>query len=87
MWPGLADVAAKVEAVAVRQADVEDDEVDRLAVQEGQGVGGQRPPVHLPALAVQGVGQRVGDRGVVFNQEDVFGTGHGGGQVRKQKRA
>jgi hypothetical protein len=71
---GFAQGPANIETAHVGQADVEDEEVVRLRG-EGveRGVTGQRMS-DLEAFGFQGIDERIGDGGFVFDKQD---AGHG----------
>ncbi|MCY1442845.1 hypothetical protein D9M71_592330 [compost metagenome] len=62
---------AGLEAADIRQADVEDDQVEGLALQALQRLAGQCQPGGGEALRLQCVEQRVGDGGFVFDDQDM----------------
>ena len=70
--PLLADAAAEFKAVGVGQADVEHDAVKALRLQGGERGDAGVVPHHLPLFTRERVAERVGNGGVVFDEEDVF---------------
>ena len=70
--PLLADAAAEFKAVGVGQADVEHDAVKALHLQGGKRGDAGVVPHHLPLFTRERVAERVGNGGVVFDEEDVF---------------
>ena len=70
--PLLADAAAEFKAVGIGQADVQHDAIKALCLQGGERGDAGVVPHHLPLFARKGVAERVGDGGVVFDEQDVF---------------
>src|SRR5205085_8838932 len=66
----LAELAADVQARAVRQSDVEQDQVRRLAAGRAQRVGRGRGHAWLEALALESLGERLGDRALVLHKKN-----------------
>ena len=68
----LADAAAEFKAVGIRQADIQHDAVKALRLQGGERGDAGIVPHHLPLFARKRIAKRVGDGGVVFDEQDVF---------------
>jgi len=62
--------AADVEAGHVRQADVEDDEIDGVGRQPAQRLAAERAAIDGETLGAQGVAERVGNGRFVVDDED-----------------
>ena len=62
---------AGFEATDIRQADIENQQVRRTALLFGQGLLGQAQPGGGEAFALQGEDQGVGDRGFVFDNQNM----------------
>jgi len=70
--PLLADATAEFKAVGIGQADIQHDAVKALRLQGGERGDAGIVPHHLPLFARKGIAERVGDGGVVFDEQDVF---------------
>ena len=66
----LAHLAAEVEAGAVGQTDVEDDELRGVVAGEGDPASAGGLPVHLVALGADALDEGFAHRGVVLDHED-----------------
>ena len=66
-----------VEPAQVGEHDVEDDEVGAELGHRLEGVAAQVRHLDLHALVAQGHGQQVGDAGLVVDDQDAGGLGHG----------
>ena len=66
----LAQLAADVAAVAVGQHQVEQHHVGVGAVEQLERLGGGAGDDRFEALALERGRQRLGDRGLVFDQQD-----------------
>jgi len=71
----FAQAATNFEARHVRQADVKNGEVEISTARSGEGIGAREGVRHGETLGFQSINQRVGDGGLVFNQQNM---GHGG---------
>ena len=70
----LAQLAAEVEAVAVGQAHVEDDELRGVVAGEGDAAAAGGLPVHLVALGADALDEGLADGRVVLDHEDGLGA-------------
>ncbi len=66
----LLDLLQGVQAAHPLHADVGDDQVEALLGGHGHGLGAGSGGGHLVALVLEHLGQRLAQRGVVFEQED-----------------
>ena len=69
---GGADLTGDVEAVHVRQAEVQDDQVDAACV--GQGCTARGVRAHVVSFPAQGPREGLGDGRIVFNEENCSHT-------------
>ena len=66
----VADLAADVEAVDARQADVEDDDADLVAAELGERVLAGAHPQHAVAVRAEVAANQLADRELVLDDED-----------------
>ncbi|XQU68204.1 hypothetical protein OJJOAM_000935 [Cupriavidus sp. H18C1] len=81
--------AADLEAVQVRQAHVEDHQVDRLRAQAGNRFAAQRAMLDQHAFGAQRIEDRIGNGGLVVDHEDrrdMRGVGLHGRACRRLRR-
>ena len=65
-----ADRLAEFEAIPVGQSDVEDDQLDRFVAEYLETLAAQPYPTGLEAVGFKGVDDVVGDRRLVFDDQD-----------------
>ncbi|MNH21484.1 hypothetical protein D3C79_812940 [compost metagenome] len=70
--PGCLDAHLRqyVEAVVLAQAQIEEAQVEHLALQQGFGLGGAVGRGHAVALVFQAIAEGAQDRGLVIHQQN-----------------
>ena len=66
----LTDAATDFKAAFVGQANVQHQQVDRVVAQPLHALASQTAPVDVEAFGAQGIHQRIGDGGLVFDNQN-----------------